>query len=171
MYEAEINSLTNQIRAKGITGNDLEQATEFIKTLISVERTGEGRPQLDTAIEKARGTKWFPMIGVPAKDNYFWSFYRQIADYNPAVYWEKVSVPVLIIQAERDIYVPVASSVANIDRALRKAGNKDYTILILPRALHTFNINPEPGQPFEWWHVAPGFPDLLTAWVNQRMKE
>jgi len=171
MYEAEINSLTNQVRAKGITGADLEQATEFIKTLISVERTGEGRPQLDTAIEKARGTKWFPMIGVPAKDNYFWSFYRQIADYNPAVYWEKASVPVLIIQAERDIYVPVASSVANIDRSLRKAGNKDYTILILPRALHTFNINPEPGQPFEWWHVAPGFPDLLTAWVNQRMKE
>jgi dipeptidyl aminopeptidase/acylaminoacyl peptidase len=108
---------------------------------------------------------------VPAKDNYFWSFYRHIADYNPAVYWEKVSVPVLIIQAEQDIYVPVAPSVANIDRALRKAGNKDYTILILPRALHTFNINPDPGQPFEWWHVAPGFPDLLTAWINQRMKE
>src|SRR5438552_1147160 len=170
MYEAEINSLTNQVRAEGITGGDLEQATEFIKTLISVERTGEGWAQLNTAIEKARGTKWLPMIGVPAKDNYFWSFYRQIADYNPADNWEKVSVPVLIIQAERDIYVPVAPSVANIDRALRKAGNKDYTILILPRALHTFNINPEPGQPFEWWHVAPGFPDLLTAWVNQRAK-
>ncbi|HEY3129357.1 MAG TPA: alpha/beta fold hydrolase [Acidobacteriota bacterium] len=171
MYEAEINSLTNQIRAKGITGGDLAEATAFIQIFISVARTGEGWAQLDTAVEKARDTKWLPILGVPAKDNYFWSFYRQIADYNPAVYWEKVSVPVLIIQAERDVYVPVAPSVANIDRALRKAGNKDYTIIILPRALHTFNINPEPGQPFEWWHVAPGFPDLLTAWVNQRAKK
>ena len=169
MYEAEINSLTNQIRAKGLTGGDLAEATAFIRIFISVARTGEGWAQLDAAIEKARDTKWLPMIGVPAKDNYFWSFYRQIADYNPAVYWEKVSVPVLIIQAERDIYVPVAPSVANMDRALRKAGNKDYTIIVLPRASHTFNINPEPGQPFEWWHVAPGLPDLLTAWINQRM--
>src|SRR6266567_4324287 len=164
MYEAEINSLTNQVQAKGITGGDLAEATAFIQIFISVARTGEGWAQLDTAIEKARDTKWLPIVRPPAKGNYFWSFYRQIADYNPAVYWEKVSVPVLIIQAERDIYVPVAPSVANIDRALRKAGNKDYTIIILPRALHTFNINPEPGQPFEWWHVAPGFPDLLTAW-------
>ena len=170
MYEAEINSLTNQIRAKGITGDELAEATAFIGIFISVARTGEGWAQLNTAIEKARDTKWLPIIGLPAKDNYFWSFYKQIADYNPAVYWEKVSVPVLIIQAERDIYVPVAASVANMDRALRKAGNKDYTIIILPRASHGFNINPEAGQPFEWWHVAPGFPDLLTAWINQRMK-
>jgi len=170
MYEAEINSLTNQIRAKGITGGDLEEATAFIQIFINVARAGEGWAQLDTAIEKARDTKWLPILGVPAKDNYFWSFYRQIADYNPAVYWERVSVPVLIIQAERDIYVPVGPSVANIDRALRKARNKDYTIIILPRALHSFNINPEPGQPFEWWHVAPGFPDLLTAWIKQRMR-
>jgi pimeloyl-ACP methyl ester carboxylesterase len=170
MYEAEINSLTNQIRAKGITGGDLTDATAFIQIFIMVARTGEGWAQLDTAVEKARDTKWFPILGVPAKNNYFWPFYRQIADYNPAIYWDKVSVPVLVIQAEQDIYVPVAPSVANIDRALRKAGNKDYTIIILPRALHSFNINPEPGQPFEWWHVAPGFPDLLTAWVNQRTK-
>src|SRR5437867_1466510 len=170
MYEAEINSLTNQVRAKGISGNELAEATEFIKMEVNVARTGEGWAQLDTAIKKARDTKWLSILRPPAKDNYFWTFYRQIADYNPADYWEKVSVPVLIIQAERDIYVPVAPSVANIDRALRKAGNKDYTVIILPRALHTFNINPEPGQPFEWWHVAPGFPDLLTAWVNQRAK-
>jgi hypothetical protein len=82
MYEAEINCLTNQIRAKGIAGGDLAEATAFIRIFISVARTGEGWSQLDTAIEKARGTKWLPILGVPAKDNYLWSFYRQIADYS-----------------------------------------------------------------------------------------
>src|SRR3989441_1638244 len=97
MYQAEINSLTNQVRAKGISGNELAEATEFIKMEVNVARTGEGWAQLDTAIEKARDTKWLPILRPPAKDNYFWTFYRQIADYNPADYWEKVSVPVLII--------------------------------------------------------------------------
>ena len=87
-----------------------------------------------------------------------------------ADYWSQVSVPVLVIYGERDLYVPVAQSISNIDRALSKAKNRDYTILVLPRASHAFIIERETGQPFEWWHIAPGFPDLLTAWINHRIK-
>src|SRR3989441_11506471 len=32
VYESEINSLTNQVRAKGISGNELAEATEFIRS-------------------------------------------------------------------------------------------------------------------------------------------
>jgi dipeptidyl aminopeptidase/acylaminoacyl peptidase len=77
---------------------------------------------------------------------------------------------VLLIYGERDKTVPPGPSILNIDRALKKARNGDYTMVILPRASHGFNINPEPNQPFEWWYMAPGFSDLLTAWINQRMK-
>lgn len=121
-------------------------------------------------MEKARNERWYPMLHVPSRDSWFWAYYRRIADYNAADYWEKVNVPALVIYGERDRLVPVAQSVTNIDRALNKAKNRDYTILILPRASHAFNVEPEPGQPFEWWRMAPGFPDLLTAWIHQRMK-
>ncbi|MDQ6788102.1 MAG: lysophospholipase, partial [Acidobacteriota bacterium] len=170
LYESEINSITNQIRAQGISGNDLAEATVFIKMFVDVLRTGEGREQFDVAAEKARNTKWYPMLHVPPKDDWFWAFYRRIANYNAADYWGKVNVPVLVIYGERDELVPVAKSISNVDRALNKAGNKDYTILVLPRASHAFNIEPEAGQPFEWWHLSAGFPDLLTAWINQRVK-
>lgn len=170
MYEAEVNSITNQVRAQGISGNELAEATVFIKMLVNVLRTGQGREQFDAATEKARNTKWYPMLHVPPKDNWFWSYYRRIADYNATDFWAKVNVPVLLIYGERDIYVPVAQSISNIDRALSKAGNNDYTIIMLPRASHAFNIEPEAGQPFEWGHLASGFPNLLTAWINQRMK-
>ena len=170
MYEAEINSITNQIRAAGISGGELAEAEVFIKMLVNVLRTGEGWEQFDAATEKARTARWYPMLGIPPKDNWFWAFYRRIADYNPAEYWAKITVPVLLIYGERDQNVPVAQSVSNIDRALNKAGNRDYTILVLPRASHAFNIEPEAGQPFEWWRMSSGFPDLLTAWINQRMK-
>ncbi|HKG20790.1 MAG TPA: alpha/beta fold hydrolase [Blastocatellia bacterium] len=170
LHEAEVNSITNQVRAKGISGSELAEASVFIKMFVNVLRTGQGWEQFDAATEKARATKWYPMLRVPPKDNWFWSYYRRIADYNAADYWGKVNVPVLLIYGERDIYVPVAQSITNIDRALNRAGNKDYTIIMLPRASHAFNIEPEAGQPFEWWRLASGFPELLTAWINQRMK-
>ena len=170
VYESEVNSLTNQIRAKGISGNELAEAIEFIKMEVNVSRTGQSWELFDAATEKARNAKWYPMLHVPAKDSWWWAFARRIYDYNAADYWAQVSVPVLVIYGERDLYVPIAQTISNIDRALAKAKNADYTILVLPRASHAFNIEPESGQPFEWWHMAPGFPDLLTAWINQRMK-
>ncbi len=170
LYEAEVNSITNQVRAQGISGNELSEATVFIKMFVNVLRTGQGWEQFAAATEKARQTKWYPMLRVPPQDNWFWSYYRRIADYNAAEHWSKVNVPVLLIYGERDAYVPVAQSISNIDRALNRAGNKDYTIVLLPRASHAFNIEPEAGQPFEWWRMASGFPDLLTAWIIQRTK-
>jgi len=169
VYESEINSVTSQIRAKGISGNDLAEATEFIKLWVDVMRTGQGWEQFEKAVEKVRETKWFPMLHVPPKDHWIWAFHKRIYDYNSADYWAQVNVPVLVIYGERDLYVPVTKSIWNIDRALSRAKNRDYTILVLPRASHAFIIEPEAGQPFEWWHISPGFPDLLTAWINQRM--
>jgi pimeloyl-ACP methyl ester carboxylesterase len=170
VYESEINSVTNQIRAKGISGSDLAEATEFIKLWVNVMRTGQGWEQFDKAVEKVRDRKWYPMLHVPPKDHWMWNFHKRIYDYNSADYWAQVNVPVLVIYGERDLYVPVTESIRNIERALRKAKNPDYTILVLPRASHAFIIEPEAGQPFEWWHMAPGFPNLLTAWINQRIK-
>jgi len=170
LYEAEVNSITNQVRAEGTSGNDLADATVFIKMLVNVLRTGQGWEQFDFATEKVRNTKWYPFLNVPPKENWYWSFFKRIANYNAAEYWTKVTVPALVIYGERDLLVPVAQSVYNVDHALSKAGNKDYTIILLPRASHAFNIEPETGQRFEWSHLSPGFPDLLTAWINQRMK-
>jgi pimeloyl-ACP methyl ester carboxylesterase len=170
VYEAEINSLVNQLRNQGISGDDLMEATTFIKMFVERLRAGKGDRSFDLASEKVRNTKWYPMLGVPEKDSWFWPFYARIANYDSAEYWAKVMVPALVIYGERDQLVPVSKSILNVDHDLNRAGNKDYTILVLPGASHTFNIEPEAGQPFEWSHLSPGFPDLLTAWINQRMK-
>lgn len=170
VWESDINSVTNQVRAQGITGAELAAATEFIKLFIDLMRTGQGWEQFDKEVERVRQTKWFPMLHVPPKDHWMWAFHKRVYDYNAADYWAQVTVPVLVIYGERDLYVPVTQSISNIERALTKVNNRDYTILVLPRASHAFIIEPEAGQPFEWWHLASGFPDLLTAWINQRVR-
>jgi len=94
----------------------------------------------------------------------------RIYSYNAADYWAKVTVPVLVMYGVKDLYTPVSQSISNIDRELRKAGNRDYTIIVFPRASHTLDIEPEQGQPFEWRRMAPGFPDLLMDWLQERIK-
>ena len=170
LYEGEINSITNQVRARGISGNDLAEATDFIKMWHNVARTGEGWEQFDAAMEKARATNWFRAIRVPPKDDWTWAFFKRIYDYNAADYWAKVTVAVFVMYGEKDLFTPVSQSISNIDQALKKAGNKDYTIIVFPRASHTLDIEPDAGQPFEWRRMAPGFPDLLMAWLQERIK-
>jgi pimeloyl-ACP methyl ester carboxylesterase len=170
VHEAEVYSMTNQVRSRGISGMDLAEAIEFIKLRVSVARTGEGWDQLGAAIEKSRGARWYRMVGASPKDDWTWAFYRRVYNYNPIDYWGHVSVPALVIYGERDVISPVADSIANIGGALSRAGNRDYTIIILPRASHTFFVERDETQPFEWPRLAPGFPELVTAWISQRTK-
>ena len=61
--------------------------------------------------------------------------------HDPRAVLEKVTCPVLAIFGESNIIVPVKNSVSIFEEALHKAGNKDYTIKVFPRANH--GINPD----------------------------
>ena len=62
-----------------------------------------------------------------------------------------------------------SANIEAIDRALRKAGNGDYTEILLPGAAHNLTLPARPGEPFEG-RVAPGWPELLTLWVSQHAR-
>lgn len=169
-YEQDLYRVRNGIRNAGFSEEETAKAMAFYSLWVNVGRTGEGWDQLEAAIPKVRGEKWFGWVEPPPKDNWVWKWYRPVANYNPLPYWESVHVPVLLIYGERDQNTPAAISIKNIDWALRRAGNKDYTIIELPRAAHDLTISAEPGQPFEWRHDAPGYVALLIAWTSQRVK-
>lgn len=168
-YEQDIYRVRNALHDAGYSADDVTQAMVLYTLFIDVARTGDGWDRLDAAMQAARNEKWFAFLELPPKDHWIWQFYRGIGNYNPLPLWEKVSVPVLLIYGERDRLVPVAQSLANIEQALRKGKNSDYTMVILPKADHPLRIQPEPGQPFAWPYGAPGFPDLITAWLRLRV--
>jgi pimeloyl-ACP methyl ester carboxylesterase len=170
LYEGEIYSMTNQLRSQGVSGSELAEATELIQLRVNVARTGDGWEQLDAAVARARSTRWYPFARVPPRENWTWAFFKRIYSYNATEYWTQVKVPALIMYGERDLLSPVEPSVTNIAAALTHAGNHDYTVLIVPRASHTFMIEPDPTGDFDWPRLAPGLPDLFTAWISQRMK-
>src|SRR3990172_5646496 len=170
MWQTQAYALKSGVRDAGVNGDALERANRFIDLLIQVLRSGEERDQLTAAAETARqnGEPWYELLKPPPNDSYFWSFFRGIADYDAAEYWRRVQVPTLIIEAGNDKYVPAEQSIAAMKQALQASGTRDYTIVVLPNAPHTFLITPDKGQPFRWPYPYPGLVDLLGAWVLYR---
>ena len=73
---------------------------------------------------------------------------------------EKVSCPVLAIFGEGDTVVPVNDSISVFEEALKKAGNKDYTIKVFPAANHRVMVDDE---------YAEGYFDTMTGWLLERL--
>jgi dienelactone hydrolase len=170
MWRGEIHSLRTQTRAEGTEGESLSRADRYIERMIAVARTGTGWDDLHAAWRAAtdRNEPWARLLEPPPKDFYFWSFFPRIADYDAATFWRRVTVPVLVVQAGRDIYVPVEESIPAIDAALRQAGNRDYTIVTLPGAPHNLVLQPDPGSGLEWPRIYLGYADLVTSWICYR---
>ncbi len=170
MWQAEVFSVESSIRNSGLKGDDLATANKFIERMIQVARSGEGRDALlkDYKTAQQSGATWTTGIEPPGKDSYFWKFFPRIANYNPADYWRRVEVPVLIVEAGKDERIPVDLSVDALQAAFREGHNPDYTIVVFPNAPHPLVEGPKAGEPFRWPLITPGYTDLLTSWVLYR---
>ena len=169
LYTQDLYRTRNVLLDSGLSEPELSRAMDLYSRWLDVARTGEGWDELDRAMAGARSEKWFDQLGLPRrKDHWLYNWYPPVGNFNPLPLWEQVKVPVLLIYGERDRNTPVVPSLAGIGEALRKAGNADFTPLIIPGAAHNLTIQWQPGEPFFWWHAAPGYSDLVTAWVKMR---
>jgi pimeloyl-ACP methyl ester carboxylesterase len=167
-YEQDIYRVRNSLRKHGYSDEEVKEAMEMYTIFIDVARSGQGWEQYEAAIQKSRNKRWFAFLEIPPRDDWLWQHYRPIGNFNSLPYWEKVRVPILLIYGERDELVPPLESLTKIEQALKKAGNEQYTAVLIPKAAHNLAIFPDPVEPFSWWHVAPGANDLMIAWVRLR---
>jgi pimeloyl-ACP methyl ester carboxylesterase len=100
-------------------------------------------------------------------------WFRYFLDYDPVPALRKVRVPVLAVFGEFDLQVPPSVNQEPMAQALEEAGNRDYTIRVLPKANHLF-LSTETGSPSEYATMeksfVPGFLDLMTQWIQKRMR-
>jgi fermentation-respiration switch protein FrsA (DUF1100 family) len=141
--------------------------------------TNTGWETLKAEIEKARSEKWFPYVRagwfsslkIPPDDKTA----RELRDpltYDPLPVLEKVTVPVLAMNGELDEAVPTKQSVPMLERALRKAGNKDFTIVVLPKAGHNFLETDQPygaQQYVRKKRYVSGYWDTMAAWLKKHV--
>jgi hypothetical protein len=96
---------------------------------------------------------------------------RYFALYDPAPALEKVTCPVLAMGGELDLQVPVDQNLPVIEAALKKGGNKDYTVLRLPGLNHLFQTCKK-GTPGEYAQIeetmSPVALDAIATWIRKR---
>ena len=168
VFEQDLFRVGNSVKTSGLSEQDQAKAMEFYRRFIEVARSGQGIDTLLASGDSVRGEAWYQWLGIPPRDNWLWSFYPPIGNYDPLPTWRGVSVPTLLLYGQNDQLVPVDLSLRRIGQALEQGGNTQWAAFILPRAAHNFTISPAPDEPFEWRRVAPGLVDVLLGWVRAR---
>lgn len=100
-------------------------------------------------------------------------WFRFFLTFDPATVLAKVRCPVLAFFGELDFQVPVDVNKPVMEQVLAKAGNRDVTVKVLPKANHLYQ-EAKTGDIAEYATLKKEFvPDLLptmTTWIQQRVK-
>ena len=96
-------------------------------------------------------------------------WFRFYIRYDPRATLKKVRVPVLAITGERDLQVvPAGENLAAIAEALKAGGNKNYTVVEVPKLNHLFQTS-ETGSPAEYGRIeetiSPPVLKLIGDWI------
>jgi pimeloyl-ACP methyl ester carboxylesterase len=94
-----------------------------------------------------------------------------INDFDPVPYWSRARVPVLALFGEFDGYVPPETNVPVFRAAFERAGNRDASIVVFPRANHRFEESSR--RLISDWVIGsrylPEYYDTMAKWLDRRV--
>jgi pimeloyl-ACP methyl ester carboxylesterase len=142
------------MRADGFPDDEIARARAFQRQKFAVARTGLGWAALDSAMQRLRAdsVRWFPGYGTGAAT-------RSLAnlrlfgvlqfDYDPTPDLERITVPTLVIMGADDLVFPPEEVVERMRRAAERAGSRDFSAVVIPRASHgLMSVQTAGGRPF-----------------------
>lgn len=98
-------------------------------------------------------------------------WFRYFVVYDPRPALRRVKVPVLALDGELDLQVIPDQNLPEIEKALKEAGNQDFTLKRLPGLNHLFQPA-KTGSPGEYAKseitVDPLALDTVTGWITER---
>jgi fermentation-respiration switch protein FrsA (DUF1100 family) len=137
-----------------------------IRELAITQRQGEpgAQPYTDAQLEALVGqqiseldSKWF----------------RSFLSYDPREALRRVKAPVLALNGSLDTQVPAKANLAEIEKALKEAGNTDFAVRELPGLNHLFQTA-KTGGPDEYMRIEETFsPEALrviTDWIVEHTR-
>jgi pimeloyl-ACP methyl ester carboxylesterase len=174
VYEIE-----NDLRERDFSEADIAKAKALRRLLNNTILNNAGWEALKSEVEKSKNEKWFgyarvgwfSSIAIPPDASTLKGL-RDPISYDPVPVLEKVTIPVLAYNGELDKSVNTKASVPIMDSALRKAGNKDFTIVILPKASHDL-LEAKTGYNSEYPRLrrhASGYWDTMALWLRKHIR-
>ena len=99
-------------------------------------------------------------------------WFRFFLSYDPRPTLQKVSVPVLVLNGDKDLQV-VTKNVKAVEQALQSGGNKAVTTRVLPGLNHLFQTT-QTGLPAEYGTIEETFSpkalDIIGEWITARVR-
>jgi pimeloyl-ACP methyl ester carboxylesterase len=163
--------LEQELRGYDLPRTEIDEAIALQKLDDAFTRSGEGWGKLQEAHQKAVGRKAEWVQPLRAKDDWFRAFYRGIMDHDPVPDLARLSCPVLAFFGELDHNVPPVPNKAILERALATGGNRDVTVVVLPKANHLF-LQARTGTRAEYRHLTtfvPEYFESMTSWLRRRV--
>lgn len=174
LYEIESN-----LRRDNFSEGDIAKALALRRMIHRTILNNSGWQELKAEIDKTKNEKWFPNV----RAGWFFSLtippgavaakgLRDPLTYDPLPILETITVPVLAMNGELDEAVPTKMSVPILERALRKAGNKKSTVIVLPGAGHNFLETSKPWGAEEFVRkkrYVSGYWNTVAAWLRKHL--
>lgn len=166
-------------RAMGMTSEALESArrinTGVFDIVMQTHDPDTLRGQLTSFLGKA--VKDYPQILAQSgmqEDAFITMQVNQLASpwmawfirYDPVPALEQVKVPVLALIGEKDLQVPASTNLAAIESTLKRSGNTDFTIRLLPNLNHLFQ-EARTGTPAEYATIEQTFAPVALQEISE----
>jgi pimeloyl-ACP methyl ester carboxylesterase len=126
--------------ASGLPEEQIQADADIGSTLYKLAAQGKSANELESALKKASR-------GIPPAIVQSWKaqiprltspWLRFFLTYNPSTALEHVSCPVLALYGERDLQVIPDQNAPELERALKRAHNREVTIRLLPQLNYMF---------------------------------
>ena len=171
--ETTIDQAHNEMTARGMKPQTVEQIVGIMKLQYQYARTGQGWNEYAAARGKLAAQIGRPPDTFPETPNHpYWDFIRRLYFYDPLPALRQLQVPTLALFGELDNNIVAGKNKVAWDSALRSAGNRDYTSVILPKANH-IQLEAKIGNNAEMTSLQRFVPDYSTTirhWLAKRVR-
>jgi len=171
--ETTIDQTMNDLRARGMKPQTVDQIVDLMKLQYRFARTGQGWNEYTAAraalvARLGQAPETFPA----SPDDPYMSFVRRLYFYDPGPTLRQLHLPILALFGELDDNIIAEKNKAAWDSALRAGGNRDYTLRILPRADHLM-LEAKLGSNAEMpslQRFVPAYAATVIDWLTERVQ-
>jgi uncharacterized protein len=161
--------LENTFPLRGYKREEIQQAIAYQDLYFEAMRSDTAYEKLRAEYDRLRasGVRWAWNPG--PKEALQRQRTRNFTDFDPVPVLEKVRCPVLAFFGEKDVLVPPEGNVGPLEAALKKGGNQDVTIKVLPGANHRFEVAGTGARDFgTTGKSVSGYYDVMVEWIKKR---
>lgn len=171
--ETTIDQARNEMTMGGMAPQMVDEIIAVLMLQYEFARTGKGWDEYATRREKLAAKMGPPPDTIPGTaDHPYWRFIRRTYFYDPVPTLRQLQTPMLAVWGELDNNILAEKNKAAWEAALQAAGNRDYTLKILPKANHA-QWEAKVGSNAEMKSVQRFVPEYFTTireWLAKRVR-